>query len=127
MSDVLQASATSQALVGWQGRAWDVVVDFDNTALASLSIPACMTIVWLTLYRFHCSNKPSLGWVVGSGLGYRIQHPPNSESSLCPTAPVACVANYNVYRLTAVVDQASVGRLGRIWDIGHGGVGVVVI
>ncbi|RAH51863.1 hypothetical protein BO85DRAFT_443621, partial [Aspergillus piperis CBS 112811] len=46
---------------------------------------------------------PSLGWVAGMGLGYRIQHPP--------------------HRFTAVVSQASVGWLGRAWDIGHGGGG----
>lgn len=31
------------------------------------------------------------------------------------------------YRFTTAVSQASVGRLGRAWDIGHGGGGVQVI
>ena len=35
----------NQALAGWQGRAWDVVVDFDNTALASISIPVSLIVI----------------------------------------------------------------------------------
>ncbi|RDK45344.1 hypothetical protein M752DRAFT_311431 [Aspergillus phoenicis ATCC 13157] len=146
----------NQALAGWQGRAWDVVVDFDNTALASLSIPASMTIVWLTLYRLHCSNKPSLGWVVGSGLGYRIQHPSNSSLQWWTrprlggwdgpgtsdtgewglwsykvtsklkrlTASIFALSKPWLGGFTAVVSQASVGWLGRAWDIGHEGGGL---
>ncbi|GCB28125.1 hypothetical protein AAWM_11010 [Aspergillus awamori] len=102
---------------------------------------------------FHCSNKPSLGWVVGSGLGYRIQHPPNSSLQWWTrhrlggwdgsgtsdtggwglwsykvtsrlkrlTASIFALSKPWLGGFTAVVSQASVGWLGRAWDIGHGG------
>ncbi|GFN12017.1 uncharacterized protein AtWU_01814 [Aspergillus tubingensis] len=55
-------AAADQASVGWLGRAWDIGHEGWR--------------VWIKFYR---SNNPSLGWVVGSGLGYRIQHPSNSS------------------------------------------------
>ncbi|EHA25150.1 hypothetical protein ASPNIDRAFT_42490 [Aspergillus niger ATCC 1015] len=135
-SDLTQghtASATSQALVGWQGRAWDVVVDFDNTALASLSIPACMTIgrAWAIGFNIrqiaHCSGGPGIGWAVGTDLGHRTRggwglwsYKVTSRLKRL-TASIFALSKPWLGGFTAVVSQASVGWLGRAWDIGHGG------
>ncbi|PYH71343.1 uncharacterized protein BO88DRAFT_479533 [Aspergillus vadensis CBS 113365] len=103
----------NQASVGRSGRAWDIGFNIHHTGLLQRTRPwlggrdgpgtsdsTIITHMCLTLSRVR-SSEPSLGWAVGKGLGHRIQHPSH---------------------WFAAADQASVGWLGRAWDIGHGGV-----
>ncbi|OJJ67432.1 hypothetical protein ASPBRDRAFT_661388 [Aspergillus brasiliensis CBS 101740] len=97
---LLQTSTTNQALVGWQGWAWLV-----DSRSSSSSDPALeRTKTWFV-------GRDGLGHVSDSVVG----HPANQ-------APVWLAAKIRLgHRIQhpSHMDQASVGRLGRAWDIGY--------
>ncbi|PWY65124.1 hypothetical protein BO83DRAFT_392254 [Aspergillus eucalypticola CBS 122712] len=87
----------NQASVGWLGRAWDIGFNIRHTGSLQRTRP-----------RLGGWDGPGTSDTGGGGFG---------SSSTAPTDQAL------VGWLTAVVDQASVGRLGWAWDIGHGGGG----
>ncbi|OJI80667.1 hypothetical protein ASPTUDRAFT_194058 [Aspergillus tubingensis CBS 134.48] len=114
VTSVTRHWASSVSSPGWLlGMGWAAVVDIGDPAL---SPPANQALVWV-----HTVNQASVGW---SGrawdIGFNIHH----TGSLQRIRPWLGgrdgpgTSDLNITRRFAAVSQASVGRLGRAWDIG---------